>query len=164
MSYKVGQIFYLVGAETAKVIPFRIVEEVTRTTMKGIEKSFIAEMPDENNTTVDVEKLKGEVFKDIKTLRAHMMSNAADAIERMIENAKLISSEAFQIDDQEEEVENLTTSSLEKPEEKQVEESEAVIPNSTDLKTSESATVQVDIGNGVVANMKVSDLDKVAQP
>jgi len=160
MNYKVGQIFYLVGAETAKVIPFRIVEEVTRTTMKGIEKSFIAEMPDGNKTTVDVAKLKGAVFKDVKTLRTHMVSNASDAIERMINGAKLISKEAFQTE-QVEESEGFVTASSEKSEEKQVEE---VLSDSTSLKADENKTVQVDIGNGVVANMKVSDLDKVTQP
>jgi hypothetical protein len=28
MKYKVGQVFYLIGVETAKVIPFRVIEEV----------------------------------------------------------------------------------------------------------------------------------------
>mgnify|MGYP003668659486 CR=1 FL=1 len=74
MKYKVGQIFYLVGSETARVIPFRVVEEITRTTLEGIEKSFIAEMPDEEKTKVDVAKLKGAIFGNIKQVRMHMLT------------------------------------------------------------------------------------------
>ena len=65
MEYKVGQVFYLVGSETAKVIPFRVVEEVTRTTLDGVEKTFIAEVPDKKNTKVPVTKLKGETFTNL---------------------------------------------------------------------------------------------------
>ena len=152
MNYKVGQIFYLVGAETAKVIPFRIVEEVTRTTMKGMEKSFIAELPDKKNTSIDVEKLKGEVFKDTKTLRAHMLNNASNAIDAMIENAKMISSEAFQVDE------------FEVPPLEEVQKEETTLSEDNIKKeVNENGTVKVDIGNGIVANMKASDLEKVAQ-
>ena len=153
MNYKVGQIFYLVGAETAKVIPFRIVEEVTRTTMKGMEKSFIAELPDKNNTTVDVEKLKGKVFKDTESLRTHMLNNASDAINQMIENAKMISSEAFQINESEAE---LQSPDVEK-------ENNTTKKGNNSKSIPENGTVKVDIGNGIVANMKASDLEKVAQ-
>jgi len=76
MKYKVGQVFYLIGLETARVIPFMIVEEVTRTTIGGIEKTFIAELPDAKKTKIDVLKLKGNIFDKLEDLRAHMFENA----------------------------------------------------------------------------------------
>ena len=159
MNYKVGRIFYLVGAETAKVIPFRIVEEVTRTTMQGIEKSFIAELPNKDNTSIDVSKLKGAIFKDIKSLRQHMIDNASNAIDGMIKNAKAIAEEAFDINENLEKVSENNDNKKTKAENKEPINSEAEVSN----EIPEAGTVKVDIGNGVVANMKASDLEKVAQ-
>jgi hypothetical protein len=95
MEYKVGQIYFLVGAETAKVIPYRIVEEVTRTTLEGIEKSYIAEMPNDSRTKVEVEKLKGHSFNTLADVKTHMMRNASEAIDKMISDAEKLSSAAY---------------------------------------------------------------------
>jgi len=157
MEYKVGQIFYLVGAETAKVIPFRIIEEVTRTTMEGVEKSFIAQLPDRENTLIDVKKLKGVIFKNTKSLRTHMLDNASNAIDRMIESAKAISNEVFEIKEHSEEIFNENTQPQENKELEKIKE------ETQTKKSNENKTVKVDIGNGIVANMKASDLEKVAQ-
>ena len=97
MEYKVGQIFYLVGAETAKVIPFRVVEEVTRTTLEGQEKSYVVELPDAKRTKVDVSKLKGDVFTDLDQLRKHMLDNARNAIDGMIDEAELLANSVYYV-------------------------------------------------------------------
>ena len=98
MKYKVGQIFYLVGSETARVIPFRIIEEITRTTLDGVEKSFMAELPDENKTKIDVAKLKGEVFENIRDVKSHMLANATAAIEKMLDSALKIAEHVYQVE------------------------------------------------------------------
>lgn len=164
MKYKVGQIFYLVGSETARVIPFRVVEEITRTTLEGIEKSFIAEMPDEEKTKVDVSKLKGATFENIKHVRAHMISNAENAIDKMLSSAMKISKHVYG-DIEENIIDTIDTNNIHKKDEelssklgtaaKDIEEEDSVqTPLGDDI-------VKVDIGNGVMANMKVSDLDKM---
>jgi len=163
MKYKVGQIFYLVGNETARVIPFRVVEEITRTTLEGIEKSFIAEMPDEEKTQVDVRKLKGEVFSNIKQVRMHMMTNAENAIDKMLASSMKIAEHVYgdmcysenmrdKYDVVLKEDSTIESSKLEEKKEEQVDSVQT--PLSDDI-------VKVDIGNGVMANMKVSDLNKV---
>ena len=147
MDYKVGQIFYLVGTETTKVIPFRIVEEVTRTTLEGIEKCYIAELPDNNKTTIDVTKLRGKIFEDVDSLRTFMTENAKSAIESMIENAMKLSSVTY---DQKVIVHE------------EVKANENVKESSVQLEANDDI-VKVDIGNGVMANMKIDNLKKVAQ-
>jgi hypothetical protein len=164
MKYKVGQIFYLVGSETARVIPFRVVEEITRTTLEGIEKSFIAEMPDEEKTKVDVSKLKGATFENIKQVRVHMISNAKNAIDKMLSSAMKISEHVYGV------IEENTSATV--GTELNHEKDEALVskasPYTKDIKEEDSVQtplnddiVKVDIGNGVMANMKVSDLDKM---
>ena len=164
MKYKVGQIFYLVGSETARVIPFRVVEEITRTTLEGIEKSFIAEMPDEEKTKVDVSKLKGATFENIKHVRSHMISNAENAIDKMLSSAMKISKHVYG-DIEENIIDTIDTNNIHK---KDKELSSKAIPSSKDIKEEDGVQtplsddiVKVDIGNGVMANMKVSDLDKM---
>ena len=155
MKYKVGQIFYLVGSETARVIPFRVVEEITRTTLDGIEKSFIAEMPDEEKTKVDVSKLKGATFENIEQVRVHMISNAENAIDKMLSSAIKISEHVYGVIENKSHKKNEALDSKTNPYDKDIKEEDSVqTPLSDDI-------VKVDIGNGVMANMKVSDLDKI---
>lgn len=152
MKYKVGQVFYLVGSETAKVIPFRIVEEVTRTTLKGIEKTFIAELPDNKSTKIDVSKLKGDIFDNLESLRDHMLENAREAIASMIDNALRLSDAAFET--------NFLSGYEEEPEEEEqvYQREESRVQSDTP-----SDKVRVDLGNGLVAKINVKELEKVSQ-
>lgn len=150
MEYKVGQVFYLVGSETAKVIPFRVVEEVTRTTLDGIEKTFIAEMPDKKNTKVPVTKLKGETFTNLQDLRKHMIENATRAIDNMIASAEQLAIVSFENVKKEEPFDSLE-STKENNNEHGVQAEEG------------SDKVAVDIGNGIIARMNLKDLEKVSQ-
>lgn len=151
MKYKVGQVFYLIGLETARVIPFMIVEEVTRTTIAGIEKTFIAELPDVKKTKIDVLKLKGIVFDNLEALKAHMIENAKNAIATMIDQALQLSDEAFNT--------NLLTSYEDDAEiiSEYHEEIDSVQNNTQGDK------VSVDIGGGIIAKINLRDLEKVSQ-
>jgi hypothetical protein len=150
MEYKVGQVFYLVGSETAKVIPFRVVEEVTRTTLDGVEKTFIAEVPDKKNTKVPVTKLKGETFTNLQDLRKHMIENAANAIDNMIARAEHLAEASFGFSEQKDKS-AISEVLKENNDEYSVQEKE------------ESDKVSVDIGNGIIARMNLKDLEKVSQ-
>jgi hypothetical protein len=152
MKYKVGQVFYLIGLETARVIPFMIVEEVTRTTISGIEKTFIAELPDVKKTKIDVLKLKGVVFDNLEELKTHMIENAKNAIATMIDQALQLSDEAFNT--------NLLSSYEDNAEiiSEYHEEIDSVQNNTQGDK------VSVDIGGGIIAKINLRDLEKVSQP
>jgi len=147
MEYKVGQIYFLVGAETAKVIPYRIVEEVTRTTLEGIEKSYIAEMPNDTRTKVEVEKLKGHSFNTLSDVKTHMMRNASEAIDKMIGDAEKLSSAAYGVKEVEAE---------------KVEETPPAEDTPSVQEANDNDIIKVDIGNGVFANMKASDYKKMS--
>tara|TARA_R110000824_G_scaffold122501_4_gene279736 strand:- start:375 stop:869 length:495 start_codon:yes stop_codon:yes gene_type:complete len=162
MKYKVGQIFYLVGSETARVIPFRVVEEITRTTLEGIEKSFIAEMPDEEKTKVDVAKLKGAIFGNIKQVRMHMLTNAEKAIDKMLTSAMKITEHVYGTS-------VAYSSEMRDNHELSEAEDDPTVPELLDSKEDEndmqealkSDIIKVDIGNGLMATMNTANLDKV---
>ena len=67
-----------------KIIPIQVVEEVTRTTLSGIEKTYMVQFPDSKKTIVDISSLKGEFFQNIKTLKTEMIQNATNSINKMI--------------------------------------------------------------------------------
>ena len=145
MEYRVGQILYFVGTETARVIPVRVVEEVVRTTIDGKEKTYTVELPDEKRTHVDMSKLSGEPFESVKDISSHMFRNARDAIQTMIDVAVSLTSEAFQVDVSKKET-----------------EADQDADKKEDIKDDdEDDIVRVDIGNGVMAKMNVDDLNKV---
>ena len=91
MEYKVGQILYFVGAESARVIPGLVVEEVVRTTIEGKEKNYIVQLPDDKKTKIDMSKIKGEVFDSVADLKLHMVNSAEAAIQQMIDTAVALS-------------------------------------------------------------------------
>jgi len=171
MKYKVGQIFYLVGSETARVIPFRIIEEITRTTLDGVEKSFMAELPDENKTKIDVAKLKGEVFENIRDVKSHMLANATAAIEKMLDSALKIAEHVYQVEqeqveeevaeEKQESVSSNTSLFFEGTTALPADESNELAETSSVQSEGESDIVKVDIGNGVMANVNLSELNKV---
>lgn len=170
MKYKVGQVFYLVGLETAKVIPFRVVEEITRTTMNGQEKTYVAELPDEKHTQIEVSKLKGATFDNLSSLKKHMLDNAGRAIESMIRSAEELAMAAYAAPDNDESqkpaaAEPAEVKSIPAPNKDfaVLEKNDIEHKDNSVQEDEKSDIVKVDIGNGVMANMKIKDLEKVSQ-
>jgi hypothetical protein len=128
-----------------------IVEEVTRTTISGIEKTFIAELPDAKKTKIDVFKLKGIVFDNLEELRAHMIENAKNAISAMIDQALQLADEAF---------DTSLLSSYENNTKNVPEYNEEIDGVQSDM---QGDKVSVDIGGGIIAKINLRDLEKVSQ-
>lgn len=85
--YEVGQIIYLLSPKTLKVLPSLIVEEITRKTVDVTQTKFVLQMPDDQGTRVTIDEVKAKIFADIDKLRAFMIGNATQTIDKLIENA-----------------------------------------------------------------------------
>ena len=154
--YQVGQIIFLIGEKTTRVLPIQVVEEVVRTTIEGKIKTYTVKMPDKNGTTVDIYELKGTLFKDKKELRAYMLTNAKNAIDSMLASSEVLSEEVFGVSIKEEKAD--TTSSLNLENFNQVPEVEKSVQNLPD-----DGIIRVDLGNGQFAKMNSSSLDDIKQ-
>jgi hypothetical protein len=148
MEYKVGQILYFVGGESARVIPVRIVEEVVRTTIDGKEKTYTVELPDKKRTHVNMSKLKGQSFDSVSNLNKHMLKNAKEAIQTMVKDAIALTKEVFD-------------ETVEKDYSKVLESDNSEDTNDIVKNKKSDDIVSVDIGNGVMAKMDIKDLSKV---
>ena len=150
MEYKVGQILYFVGAESARVIPGLVVEEVVRTTIEGKAKNYIIQLPDDKKTKVDMSKIKGDIFDSVVDLKDHMVKTAELAIQNMIDTAVMLSEKSYDID---------VSVPL-----AHVEEETSEVDNVAKESVQESSTsdiVNVDMGNGMVGKVSISDLNKI---
>jgi hypothetical protein len=161
--YRVGQILYMIGEKTTKVVPIQVVEEIIRTTMDGKAKSYIIKLPDKAKTTADISEIKGKLFDNTSSLREYMTKNATAAIDKMINNATNLRDSVFEYTIQNrEEKSSLATEAIgpdqlsmfptlsEHVESIKFEESERV-----------DGTIQVDLGGGNFAKMKTEDLEKL---
>ena len=91
--YTVGQVLFLIANN--KVVPIQVVEEIIRTTLEGTEKSYIVLFPDKDKTQVDIKNIKGKLFTTQIDVRDHMIKNATNAINEMINTANEITKIAF---------------------------------------------------------------------
>ena len=137
--YQVGQVLFLIG-DSNKVIPIQVVEEVIRTTLEGKEKTYIVKLPDKKETTVDIKKLKGDLFTDKKEVRDFMMRNASDAINSMISDALNVAKSLFAV-----------STPIEEPQLQSQEEENIVEPEILIEKVqpeTKDDIIKVDLGNG----------------
>ena len=161
--YRVGQILYMIGEKTTKVVPIQVVEEIIRTTMDGKAKSYIIKLPDKAKTTADISEIKGQIFDNTSSLREYMTKNATTAIDKMINHATALRDNVFEyaLQDREPEL-SITTESI-NPDQL------SMFPTVTPLEemTSEKSqnvdgSITVDLGNGNFAKMSADNLTKLS--
>ena len=143
MNYKVGQVLYMTNPESLKIIPVQVVEEVSRTTMSGTDISYMIQLPDKKKTIADIKAVKGEIYEDVNRLRNEMIQKATASIEKMIGLAEKLSKTEFNV------------------QEKAIENNNIQINNDVQAETNNDI-IMVDLGGGVKAKMKTTELEKVA--
>ena len=147
--YKVGQILFLIGESTTKIIPVQIIEEVVRTTLTGKEKTYTIVLPDKDRTTVDIQSIKGEIFDSKDRLRKSMLENATNAIDNMIEHAAQIKIQAFGED--------------KIPEVKHEKKRPRGRPRKKVQENKNDDIIEVQLGNGQVGKLNVKDFEKASE-
>ena len=142
--YKVGQVLYLIGAKTTKIIPIQVIEEVVRTTIDGSDKTYTIQLPDKEKTTSDISAIKGMLFESPDDVSKYMLKNATDAITQMVEMAITLSDTAFE-------------SSVTK--EKNIINDLSLVKDVQ--REDDDGIIKVDLGDGKVASMNVENLKKL---
>ncbi len=156
-NYQVGQILFLIG-DSNKVIPIQVVEEVIRTTLDGKEKTYIIKLPDKKETTVDIKKIKGELFTERKEVQSFMMENAHNAISHMLNEAEDVATTLF----------GDINSYSETLDVQLIEPAPAIIEPALITEEvqpeKENDIIKVDLGNGKFGKMTVGDLNNAGAP
>ena len=130
-AYAVGQVVYLLQTKSLSVVPVQVAEQITKNTLVGSETVYNVKIPGKEKM-LDLSSFDGEVFENLSDVKDHMITNITYNIEKMINQASEIAKQHF-------------------PDT----ESSVLVPESVTETTLPSEKVQVDLGNGKVANVSL---------
>lgn len=131
--YNVGQVIYTVLEDKQLVLPVKIIEEVTIKNLEGEKTNYKVLLPNQKNQKISIEKLD-KTFDDAQQASDYLIENAKKAIDDMILSAMNLEEKFFGI-----------VSETKK-------ESDACIKDNN--------SVKIDLGDGNVANINISELEK----
>lgn len=94
MSYHVGQIIFLRVSKSTKILPAQICEEVVTRTLTGQKISYFCKLPG-HEESFDISELDATIYTDPEQLRAELIHNASEGINKIINNAKLLAQKQF---------------------------------------------------------------------
>ncbi len=147
MSYRVGQVVYLLSKKEIKVYPAQIVEQIKRRTIKEEITSYIVKLPDKNGTEVLIEEISADVFTSLQDLEYKMLENASVKIKSFLDDARKMATvfTPVEVIDQ---VPDIASPALPYRENRK----------KTDTPALEDQ-VEVDLGNGIKAKMDISQIE-----
>ena len=137
MTYRVGQVVYLLSRKDTKVFPVQVIEEITRKKIDGEYTSYIVKIPNKKGSELSLDEVDAEVFRDAGELEKFMVDQAKRSIEEIIKNAQAIGVRAFRTEDEPTAV-----------------KSNGVIP----MPVSDDDRAEVDLGNGLKAKVNIKEL------
>jgi len=101
MRYNVGQVIYVILSKKGQVYPMRIIEEITKKTLKGEETNYVAQAGADLTTTILLDQIEGEIFVTAAEAKITLIERATSQIEKIIDNAVLKANEWYSIKNQE---------------------------------------------------------------
>lgn len=89
MNYVVGQVLYAVFKRESKVIPVRVVEEITRKTLEGLRVDYTVQAgpSDESNISLEALAKECEVFDSPSQVIETLTDRAKSSITRLVSAA-----------------------------------------------------------------------------
>lgn len=86
--YEIGQVLYIIPEGKTSIVPLRVVEVVTKKTLKEDNVTcFIVRYDKDEKKVCDVNSLKGKVYKSINDVKADLVRNASEAIDHIADKA-----------------------------------------------------------------------------
>ena len=153
--YDVGHILFLLFERKRQVIPVQVIEQITRKTLDGEKMEYIVALPNEKRATAELSSLGARIFYTIEDAQEHMVESAKFAIDTMVTKTTQIASEAFDIN-----IKYKNTSGeiiQSKYLNNQIEgstNSKRSKPKKGAVTISSEESTKIDLGNGVIGNLK----------
>lgn len=98
MSYKIGQVLYVLLNRETKICPVQVVEEITKRTLTGETTTYIVKFG-KKGETVSLSDLDGQVFDSVEVLRTTLYERITRSVENIITNTVKKSQEWYRVDD-----------------------------------------------------------------
>jgi hypothetical protein len=96
MTYKVGQVLFVIPTGKTALIPVLIVEEITKKTVQGTITSYmVSAKTGEGDKIVELTKIPGEFFESSTQARKVMLERAAQAVNAIVDKSIKLSQVQF---------------------------------------------------------------------
>jgi hypothetical protein len=86
--YNVGQVLYVISTEHNKVLPFQVIEEITKKTLRGDEIFYKVVYGTDQTKTKLLSEIKDEIFTSLEDVRNHLMQNVTTWVNTQVEAAR----------------------------------------------------------------------------
>lgn len=80
--YNVGDILWIVSKDKPGVLPYRVIEEVTKKTLAGISTQYVIETPGKNKSRLL--KDNDDIYVSIELVKEELLARAETAIDKML--------------------------------------------------------------------------------
>jgi len=145
--YEVGQTIYTILEDKYKVVPLKISEQIVTKTLEGETVSYKAIMPNKKLSKIDLTKLNN-IYTDINKVKSYMLNNAENAINEVLKETTTIENKYFKKQD------DIACN---------IELNNDIINSPPEIKKEQSIEekIQVDLGDGIKANLNVKSIESV---
>lgn len=82
--HDVGDILWIISRDKPGVLPYRVIEEVTKKTLQGSTTQYVIETPGKNKSRIL--KDNDDVYTSIELVKEELVSRAESAIDKMLSN------------------------------------------------------------------------------
>lgn len=98
MTYRVGQVLFVVLNKKMQVFPMMIVEEIVKRTMHGEDVNYVLQGGSDTSTTILLNQVDGEIFESADEAKYVLTSRATAQIEKLVDSAVSRASEWYEND------------------------------------------------------------------
>jgi hypothetical protein len=96
MTYKVGQVLFVIPTGKTALVPILVVEEITKKTVQGTITSYmVTARTGEGDKIVELTKIPGEFFESSSQARKVMLERAAQAVNAIVDKSIRLSQVQF---------------------------------------------------------------------
>jgi hypothetical protein len=95
MSYRVGQVLFVVLNKKMQVYPMMVVEEITKRTMRGEETNYVLQGGSDSSTTILLNQVDGEIFESADEAKYVLTNRATAQIEKIVDDAVVRAAEWY---------------------------------------------------------------------
>lgn len=87
MSYRVGQVLFVILKKEAGIYPMQVIEEITKKTLNGDETTYILRVGADPGKIIDISKIEDEVFDSAENAKKVLVERVTRAINFRVEQA-----------------------------------------------------------------------------
>lgn len=102
MTYRVGQVLFVIVNKKMQVYPMMVIEEIVKRTLQGEEVNYVLQGGSDPSTTILLSQVDGEVFESADEAKYVLTNRATTQIERLVDAAVARANEWYSFQKQEE--------------------------------------------------------------